>query len=820
MAGSSALPNFPLDVRTGSGIRAVREGAAWRFDLNDQPILTTGTDATFRVATEARLTNLRNGLTVTIQADRDFVGAPVIGIDSVPPVPWVDIDGAALTRVVKGRVYRLSYDSALGRMRSDVLSVVGNGNLGPMAPATLKGNPGAANGAPQDIPLSQIAAPGNAIGDAITARPVAEQVGSPLSVLLYASLAAADAVASSAGRTLLFPSGFGVLVPGSVVLTSPVRFDDDATISVSAGQTLTLNGPVSAPDKPIFRGAGAVAGTFGGQALNALWWGAAPGVVSAANDAALDAAVLAAAVARVPLDFRGLTFTRSSLVNYTAAGLYDWRNGAIQKTTVSTTTDGETTVTFTGSAFGPAIPLTADAVVGAPTLAVAGDAAIIAGKRYLLCSAALYNESAGSAAGHKSEFLTPRLYSAGTVTLASNTQSSYATANSASLFLFDPNITLSFVNFRIIGGGPGAVGNGTIGQVGVTAIQCRVARMRQVRSENNWTRGFQFTCCAFDEDLDVSGFGANRSGFGYLVCFSGCDAPRVGNIVGDACRHVVTGGSVTSGLTLAGIPIKVLCRGGRIGNVHGTNGLSSVFDTHAGWIGPVVGNVTGTIRSDTPQAAVTLQGPDTRIGTVIVSGAVTGALIQHFGKPLDEMPSTIVVVGIDAGTITASGGTAGLIQNGDAGLSKFVVEIGSMVGTAPALISARSTLGTTAGGNVDVRIRSLSGKCTGTHGVFTTPSATGKVNCIIDALDIEDATGLASLFAVFNAGTASLPNGKISIREGSIVKSGAVASSYAMRALNGLIELGADVAVSGATNFKLTGSGGEVYRVSRAVAAA
>ena len=167
---SPAAPNFPLDVRTGAGIRAVREGAAWRFDLNDEPILTTGTGAFFQVATEAGRTKLRNGLTVTIQADREFLGVPYVEIDDNAPVRWVDVDGTPLARVVVGRVYRISYDLAQDVMRSDVLSLVNNANLGPMAGATLKGNAGATPGGPQDIPLSLLAAPGNPIGDEIKDR--------------------------------------------------------------------------------------------------------------------------------------------------------------------------------------------------------------------------------------------------------------------------------------------------------------------------------------------------------------------------------------------------------------------------------------------------------------------------------------------------------------------------------------------------------------------------------------------------------------------------------------------------------------------------
>ncbi|WHQ69481.1 hypothetical protein [Methylorubrum extorquens] len=236
---SPAAPNFPLDVRTGAGIRAVREGATWRFDLNDEPILTTGEGAFFRVATEAGRTKLRNGLTVTIQADRDFLGVPYIEIDDNTPVRWVDVDGSPLARVVVGRVYRLSYDLAQDVMRSDVLSLVNNANLGPMAGATLKGNAGATPGGPQDIPLSLLAAPGNPIGDEIKDRVRFEEAPPLINERI------ARALLYRRKKHIELPYYNPVLVAALAAFGYPYLHPQAIAIDATAGEVWVLSAPPS-----------------------------------------------------------------------------------------------------------------------------------------------------------------------------------------------------------------------------------------------------------------------------------------------------------------------------------------------------------------------------------------------------------------------------------------------------------------------------------------------------------------------------------------------------------------------------------------------
>lgn len=142
MLGSSALPTFPVDVQSGQGVEVSRQGTTFRFDLNDGTIRTAGSGALFTVATELGNTVLRAGLSVSIIANRNFTGAPQLKLDGTPTKPWLDVAGQPLARVRNGWIYRLNYDPALDAFRSTSPVLVGNDDLVPSPPNTLKGNVG------------------------------------------------------------------------------------------------------------------------------------------------------------------------------------------------------------------------------------------------------------------------------------------------------------------------------------------------------------------------------------------------------------------------------------------------------------------------------------------------------------------------------------------------------------------------------------------------------------------------------------------------------------------------------------------------------
>ena len=67
------------------------------------------------------------------------------------------------------------------------------------------------------------------------------------------------------------------LVPGSRTITTTCKFDDGALISVSSGQTLTLNAKVVAGDYQVFTGDGTVTGAIKSKEIPDVWWGAVGG---------------------------------------------------------------------------------------------------------------------------------------------------------------------------------------------------------------------------------------------------------------------------------------------------------------------------------------------------------------------------------------------------------------------------------------------------------------------------------------------------------------------------------------------------------------
>lgn len=151
MNPSAALPLFPLDPRSGIGVRVTRQGTAFRFDAEDVPLRTTGAGPIFAVATPGGPVALRNGLTLSVQADRDFIGDALLAIDDNPPRPLLAANGLPLPRLIAGRVYRFSFDAVRAVFRADALATVQNDELAPAPAATLKGNPGTSAAVPTDL---------------------------------------------------------------------------------------------------------------------------------------------------------------------------------------------------------------------------------------------------------------------------------------------------------------------------------------------------------------------------------------------------------------------------------------------------------------------------------------------------------------------------------------------------------------------------------------------------------------------------------------------------------------------------------------------
>lgn len=156
MIGSPALPAFPVDVRSGVGVRVRRQGTTYLFDLEDTPLRTGGSGATFTVRTPNGPIALRDGQFFTIKADRDFEGDAVLAVDDNVPHALMAANGLRLPRVIAGRLYRVSYDADEAVFRADALAIVGNDELAPVPGLTLKGNAATSDGRPVDLEVGDV----------------------------------------------------------------------------------------------------------------------------------------------------------------------------------------------------------------------------------------------------------------------------------------------------------------------------------------------------------------------------------------------------------------------------------------------------------------------------------------------------------------------------------------------------------------------------------------------------------------------------------------------------------------------------------------
>jgi hypothetical protein len=316
------------------------------------------------------------------------------------------------------------------------------------------------------------------------------------------------------------------------------------------------------------------------------------------NDyAALILCIDAAKAAGGWVDGEGLTYRHNTVISYSGAGVYKWRNIKLTKP-AQTSGDYEWAVTITGQDFGTAVNLAANAALGANSITL-DTASVSAGQKLLLISNADFNPDPalyGHAVASKTEWVrvAPTYVSGVVVPLSAPLKSSYATANTARVYRFYEDCEIHFDNVEFIGGGAGLAQGG-----------CRINKgtiyQFNVRSTANAYEATAFNLCGFRAPVHITGSGSNLAGYGYLTEFVGCDNP-LGEVHGDDCRHIVTmGSSYQTTLPGGGGNRYILGRGGNITAVSGPNSRGSVFDTHTGHVGCAVGMVTGSLTGGTIQ---------------------------------------------------------------------------------------------------------------------------------------------------------------------------------------------------------------------------
>lgn len=204
-------------------VRGVQAGVA-RFaaDLGGA-IRTGGTANAYTARTASGVSELRPGLSVKVQVDRDNTGAASMNVDGTGPKPWLAIGGGALSvgALRQDRFVTVTYDADLDAWRSDAGVALGNDDLAAVPALTLKGNAAAGSSTPVDLTVDQSRGllgvdkvsntsdhdkvqPGNPVGDALAGKATPADVDAALTPLQtsIAYLAAGQQAGSLAYDTL------------------------------------------------------------------------------------------------------------------------------------------------------------------------------------------------------------------------------------------------------------------------------------------------------------------------------------------------------------------------------------------------------------------------------------------------------------------------------------------------------------------------------------------------------------------------------------------------------------------------------------------
>lgn len=740
----------------------------------------------------------------------------------------LDAAAAADVEAVSARVNGKA-DADLGNVDDDVFSAKVMAGLGYTPADDALANVGAS-----DFAGKAFQAAGGTAERSLSAR-FGEDT-TPMDFGAVGDAAADDAAELLACQTAAAVSGYALRlrrqhrIASDITITRPLIVEAGGGLVIDAGVTVTINAPVFSKEHQAFFGSGSVAGTFGQRPARPWWWGVSidPTHVSAANDTAILAAVNACAAAGLVLNGGGKRIQLNSVKTISTPGEYVWRELEWYK--ASTSGALETLWTFTGPTYDQTLELAANSSLRSRTVSVGSGvgASVQLNQRYLLVSTKVYSYD-GSSNLHVSEWVTPTGVAGDVVTLAENLKSSYATADYATLLHYPQTLIVDFEKVGAVGSGDGQI------QRAFQLNRCMIQRFKNCWSQDCVYTAVAMTMCWFSGEVDgLYGDNVDYPGIGYVLAMGGCDEPKVGHVHGKRARHTVTigggGGNVTWTAGGGSRSATVMGRGGYCRSVHCDEATSSVFDQHHGHVGLTGPRVSGNLSGQGSSApAVTLQAPDIVMGDINVTGGGTNLLlIQYFGRPSDEPPPSFTLGACQDGGTTPSGQYVGLIENKDS------------TNRATVYVNMRSLRGVGGGGLLldaeegDIRFLAddlhLKAENSTLYGLYANAYANGRVFADIGHAYIEDATLSASRYAVYarggvyTAAHAGTLGAFVRIRSGKIIKSGGVAASATLRALDGIIELGADVEVSGATSFKTTASStvgtSDVYRTSRAVAAA
>ena len=607
------------------------------------------------------------------------------------------------------------------------------------------------------------------------------------------ALAATDAAAVAAGVVVLVTGIQRIRVTANTVLAAGLAIERGGGFVIDAGVTLTLNGPVQAGDNQIFYGSGSVLGSsFGSQAVRPYWWGVATNGTTA-SDAPMLASMACAAHAGVPLtarrDQRIVFATANNRVGpFTGAkhlilqdvyfySAYMTANGPILDIRPDT--------------FPRKSTVNANAAVRDTTLTVVSTASLVAGNRYCLISKKRNKQALGAdATSCKSEFVTIQsIDSATQVTLNNGLLSSYLTADWASLFntTWDHQVTFDNVTVERL--------DGSLTKDGIYCTFCKVNRSPGNRVIKTGVWGFQFKICSSFGAFDCTGYGTPS---GYVCGSAGCDNFEFGDISGRGVRHtltmdgdgVVAGKSWDIGDTTLVAPTG---RGGRFNSVHCIDAENAIFDMHPGHIGVSGGSVTGNVRADASAAtAVMLESTNVSIDRIDVCGP--GISVPYYGLPADEAQAFYRFGSIKCFAKTTANVPLLNVYNRDTTNKTAVsAHVDELDGSGGGFLNLTTV--TDAGGDIFMSYGRLQGEARFANTVLLQTGANGRIECVGNRADLSNptATGYCvyALASTYTAAHAGVHGARFVAREGSLYeKYSGTGTEYAVRATDGLIELG------------------------------
>ena len=362
---------------------------------------------------------------------------------------------------------------------------------------------------------------------------------------------------------------------------------------------------------------------------------------------------------------------------------------------------------FIGPVKDSAAPLLANAALGSTTVVIdsANAANYVAGTRVLLHTDKNYHTHPG-ANGKISDFGRVKSVAADTpssgqttITLGGAIQSSFNTADSATLYRNQETMIVKMIDCKIYLDTP-IVSTTSISANAIYAYYCKFYATRCVF--DGWSNSAISLHVCYDSVLDrCEGRNALYPGTGYAFVIAGCDRPNLISCHGYNVRHIVPVGA-------SGGAEYILGRNAVITGTTGELIRDSGIDSHPGQVGAIITNSAFSC-TETAESIATLQGCDLQIGDITVDGAQgSGVLIQNFGRPADEGPNFVTLGNIGGGYNPTTNPLVHMESYDTTDSTSLIVTGGHIFGNWTTGVTAADNGDASRGGDIHFNFKSVS----------------------------------------------------------------------------------------------------------------